>query len=97
MENYLDYINENNMSKSEALRYLRSKLSMLHGSWDSIVEKDGTYYFYDYERKHRSREEFGDELTEDEKLKYLSLTYIINSFDSGLLHPSNVKWELKEE
>lgn len=89
---YLDEINNDGYDRWKAIKSLGVKLNWLHKGWDSVVEKGVDYYFYNYERKHRSKEEYGDKLNDEQVSKYLALIELLDDFKDNVIKPSKPMW-----
>lgn len=61
-----------NKTYAESLKHLGEIEKEILGSWDSVVNKNGRYYLYDYERSHRSKEEYGKEIYGETLNRYLA-------------------------
>lgn len=91
-KHYLNEINNDGYNRWDAIKYLSNQLSWVQGSWDSVVKKEEDYYFHNYERSHRSKEKYGDKLTEEQVGKYLALTELLDDFKNGVIKPSKPIW-----
>jgi hypothetical protein len=89
---YVKKMNQDVLSKSEVLRYLNSNIEYLKNGWDSIIEHNGNHVFYDYERSHRSKEEYGKVLTLEEVNKFKALKELKNDIEEGKLTTVNPVW-----
>lgn len=71
------------MTYGEIMSELRRNIRLIIGSWDTVSNKNGKYYLYDYERKHSYKEEYGREIKGDELKKYLALKSLYDEFLFG--------------
>lgn len=74
----------------EAMQHLsRVEKDILVG-WDSITPKDGKYYYYDHERKHRSKEEYGSEVVGENLNRYLAATKLQEDLMQNRIQVENI-------
>lgn len=63
------------MTYEKALQELKYNIKKITGDWDTVVEKNGKYYLYDYSRNHGA-EKYGEEVSEDDRNKYMALVEV---------------------
>lgn|GEM_PF-5629548 len=91
-EIFLEEISKDNYNRWEAIKYLNKKLEWLHKGYDSIIEENGYYVFYNHERKHSNKEEHGEKLTDYQVGEYLALTEVLEGLKEYTINPLAVKW-----